>query len=291
MAGTFQVGVVFDRRVRDLFSVRSWNNALKSAMIEAGRGFIFSRLPLRFTNFAITRLGYNAKKLDKAQDRETEIRIAIAMMRRDGSYDRLVATYCARWGGWDPTSKDGAPQHIWLAWVKDALRSGKIHASKSGDWRSARKKMREEALRETNIRDRIRNYAIDEYVDQNSVTPSPLIASGELFKNHQKWARPEATAKGGNGVLQIKIPRKNKVHPQVNKVLSATTPEEAQEVGEEVRASLQAMVDRSKVKTSKKGKRTAAFAGRDRSRIALNIRNATVRSHRNRRPAAHSPRT
>jgi hypothetical protein len=289
---SFRVGVTIPPDIQKLFSKRDWQQAMNAAQIDAGRNFIEGPLSLRFTNYAKTRLGYNAKKLDKTQDRATEIRIGRAMMLRDGSHAMLVSKYCGgRWGGWDPTvKKSGAPRHAWEAWYKAALKSGKISPSKTGDWATARRKMRDEMLRETRIIERLNLYAIDEYVDQFKTDPVPLVASGLLFKNRKRNARPNAKAKGGQYELTIPIQREGRVHPQVNKVLSATTPEESQVVADDVMATMNEFVSRRVIVRGKRSKKQVRMSGRDRSRISLAIRNAKTGAHKNRSTSGQRPR-
>jgi hypothetical protein len=179
---------------------------------------------------------------------------------------------------------------VWEAWYKEALKSGKISPSKTGDWATARRKMRDEMLRETRIIERLNLYAIDEYVDQFKADPVPLVASGYLFKRHKKNARPNAKAKGGNYELTIPIQREGRVHAQVNKVLSATTITEAEDVGKDVMATMQGFVDRRVIVRGKRGGRRVRMSGRDRSRIDLAIRNAKTGAHKNRSTSGQRPR-
>jgi hypothetical protein len=289
---SFRVGVVIPPDLQKLFSKRDWARAMNAAQIDAGRNFIAGPLSLRFTNYAVTHLGYNAKKLDKTQDRATEIRIARAMMLRDGSHAMLVAKYCGgRWGGWDPTmKKSGPPRHVWEAWYKEALKSGKIQPSKTGGWATARRRMRDEMLRETRIFERLNLYAIDEYVDQFKADPVPLVASGLLFRKHKINARPNAKAKAGMYELTIPIQREGRVHAQVNKVLGATTEMESVAVAQDVMATMNEFVSRRVIVRGKRGGKRVRMSGRDRSRIALAIRNAKTGAHKNRSTNGLAPR-
>jgi hypothetical protein len=289
---SFRVGVTIPPDLQKLFSKRDWQRAMNAAQIDAGRNFIEGPLSLRFTNYAVTHLGYNAKKLDKTQDRATEIRIGRAMMLRDGSHGMMIARFCGgRWGGWDPTAKkSGPPRHVWEAWYKEAIKSGKISPSKTGDWATARRKMRDEMMRETRIIERLNLYSIDEYVDQFKADPVPLVSSGLLFKNHKRNARPNAKAKGGVYELTIPIQREGRVHPQVNKVLSATTEMESVTVAQDVMATMNEFVSRRVIVRGKRGGKQVRMSGRDRSRIALAIRNAKTGAHKNRSTSGQAPR-
>jgi hypothetical protein len=254
-AGAFRVGVVFDKDIKNLFKKKAWNDSMKLAMTMAGREFIRTRLPIRFTRWSVSALGYNAKKLTKSVSDGDRIWMALAAMDRDGTRDMLVKEYCAAWGGWDPYGRQPAPAHIWRVWAHNAFKSGKIKASKSGDWATARRKMREECARETNLRGRLWNYARDVYLkDDGKDVNAPLVNTGWLFENHQRLARTEATATTKNWALKIPIPRENRVNKWVNRVLGNTTDAEAEDLGREVFERMQAFIDTATVSEVKKGK-------------------------------------
>ena len=256
--------VKLDPAAQALFSKRSWNRANKTALIAAGRDWIASALPKRFTNYAISRLGYDAKKLQERRTltREEQIAIAIGRMRASGEYQRLVTQYCGAWGGWDPSSRGPAPADVFRRWAHAALSSGKIKVSRNadGDWKTARQKMRTEALAQTRIRERVRSYAIDEYVDagliQSESLPIPLVNTGNLRVRALADSRPDASynsTRGGS--LTVRIPVQNAQAPVVRRTLSRLVADEVTRFGAVFRDAFTALLSGQTV-TDKKGIKT-----------------------------------
>lgn len=288
-------GLAFNSHAEKLFSKREWQRALKASLINAGRDWISTALPKRFTKFAITRLGYNAKKMrPEADSKEQRIKRAIAMMRVNGDYAKLVATYCASWGGWDPTAKEGPPADVWRRWANEAFKSGKIKQSVSGEWRTARDKMRREALDQTRIRERVRLYAIDEYLDSGKgAEPIPLYESGELEDAALNKSRPSAKTRGGASELAIRIPRAGRQAKMVLHVLGQSTPEEADRVSNVIEQQMTAFIQGSMGKKGgRKGVKLKATKAQA-SRIDSTLRKGMTEGQRGRhanRKSAHKSR-
>ena len=284
--------IELSKEAEKLFKRSEWLRAMKAGLIVAGRDWIAGALPKRFTSFATTHLGYTSKKIRKTLTREEKIRIAISMMRKNGQYQRLVDTYCTKWGGWDPSSKGGPPSDVWRAWVKEALSSGRIKVSKTDEWNTARKKMRVEALEQTRIRERVRTFAIDEYVDsEKGVESIPLVDSGWLEKHAQQHARPEAKTKAGDSSLIIRIPRGNRQAAIVKHVLSQATEQEAQQVGDVLESQMVAFANGASVR--KRGKRRATSKQKRRISSLINsakTKGARARAHKNRQQSTHKNR-
>ena len=286
-ATAFKSGLSFNSQAEKLFSKREWQRAMKAALIDAGRDWIAGALPKRFTDFAVSRLGYDSKKLHKSDTREDKIRRAITLMRTNGQYERIVKSACAPWGGWDPTATGGAPAEVWRRWSSDALKSGKIRVSNSGDWKTARRKMAQEVLQQSRLRERVRNFATDEYVDPGTgVAPIPLVDSGELEKFALANARPDAKTRGGNSELAIRIPKPHALRDKEGRVLGASTPEEADRVSEIFTEQMEAFVAGASV-TGKKKKRLVSSKIQKRA-IDRKIRGAMTNSAKAR--ASHKNR-
>jgi len=291
----FKQNLSFNEEARKLFSKREWQNAMKASLIDAGRDWIAGALPKRFTSFAVS-LGYSSKKLTKPPTREEKIRIAISLMRTNGEYEKIVKTATAPWGGWDPTGKPHAPADVWRKWSSEALKSGKIKGSNSGEWRTARQKMRKEVIQLSRLREKIRNFAIDEYVDSdNGVETIPLVDTGELEKYALANARPDAKARGGNTELAIRIPRPHPLRGKESDVLTKATDGETQRVSDIFTERMEAFVAGASV-TGKKKKRLVASKIQKRA-INSKIRGAMKQSvrnknaHKNRRQPAHESRS
>lgn len=304
--------LVLNADAERLFSKRDWQRGFRASMIVAGRNWIATALPLRFTGFAESHLGYHAKKMSRTLGREAQIRRAIAAMRVNGERAALIAKYCAPWGGWDPTGREGPPDQVWRQWYQNALRLGRVKRATDADgWRVARAEMRRDVMRQSNIQERIRNWAIDEYVDQEkTLIPEPLVKSGWLRKTAQANARPDAKARGGNTSLRIVIPRADRVAPIVGKVLSQSTAEEQEEVSVIVSAEMTAFIQGAKVTTTtRRVKRTVLgksyktnvtttglrSTARQQRQIGARIRGSQTKSarasaHKNRQSTAHTPR-
>lgn len=291
----FKSGLEFNDAARRLFSTSEWNRAMKAALIDAGRDWIVGALPKRFSDFAVYRLGYDAKKLHKTETKEDKIRIAIALMRTNGQYDRIVNAACSRWGGWDPMGQAAPPAEVWRRWSSDALKTGKIKVSNSGEWKTARQKMRKEVIELSRVREKVRNFAIDEYVDgDQNIAPIPLVEKGDLEKYAQANARPDAKTKGGNSELAIRIPRIHPLRDKEGQVLGRSTPEEADRVGEVFTEQMQAFVAGATVKGTKKKRLVSSKI--QRRTIQSKIRGAMTKGarsradHKNRKSTPHKER-
>ena len=293
-----KVGLHFSPEAARAFSKSDWQRALRASLVFAGRNFIAIDLPKRFTSFAITRLGYNAKKLQEGKSREQLIRLALGQMRVNGDRARIVAAVCAPWGGWDPTAKGGAPETVWRAWYQNALRSGRVRPAKdAAGWRAARQEMRTDVLMQSRLKERLRNHAIDEYVDQDRTEAVPLVETGWLEKNALSKARPDAKTQAGEALLRIVIPRGNRVAPVVGRTLSQHTSEEAERVAATTGAQMTAFVQGARITRSgvnaagEKVLRMRSTA-RQRRRIGSLIRGSMTASARSRlksnRPTSHT---
>lgn len=281
-----------------LFSKREWQRGLKASLIVAGRDFIAGALPKRFTDFAITDLGYHAKKLDKAhgETREQKVRRGLALIRVNGVRARLVAQYCAPWGGWDPTAKEGPPDAVWKAWYQNAVRTGRVRPAKTADgWREARREMRRDVLLQSRLKERLRNYVIDEYVDQDAnIAPIPLVETGDLEKSALTRSRPDAKTRGDMCELNIRVPRPHPTKDVVNDVLKQHTAPEAERVADITVREMTAFIRGGRI-SGKKGDRLKSTS-RQKRRIGSLIRGAQVRSararvHTNRPTKAPAART
>lgn len=291
----FKSGLSFNAQAEKLFSKREWQRAMKSALIDAGRDWIAGALPKRFTDFAVSRLGYDSKKLHKSNTREDKIRLAIALMRTNGQYERIVTSACAPWGGWDPTGKGAPSAEVWRTWSSAAIKSGRIKVSNSGDWKTARQKMRADVVQQSRLRERVRNFAVDEYIESGSeAAPIPLVDSGALEKFATANARPDAKTRGGSSELAIRIPKPHALQDKEGRVLGASTPEEAQQVSEIFTGQMEAFVAGASV-TGKKRKRLVASKIQKRA-IDRKIRGAMTNSakarasHKNRQTTSHQAR-
>ena len=292
----FKADLSFNDQAKKLFRKSEWNRAIKAALIDAGRDWISAALPKRFSDFAVSRLGYDAKKMHKVETREDKIRRAIALMRTNGQYERIVKTACAQWGGWDPTYKGGPPAEVWRKWSSEALKSGKIKVSNSGDWKTARQKMRKEVIEQSRVREKVRNFAIDEYVDAGQdVAPIPLFETGALEKFAKRNARPDAKTTGGRAELAIRIPKPHALGAKESAVLGKSTPEEAQQVSAVFTAQMEAFVAGASVV----GKRKKRLRSSKIQRRAINskIRGAMTKGararadHKNRSTTNHKARS
>ena len=291
----FKQNLSFNSEAQKLFSKREWQNAMKASLIDAGRDWIAGALPKRFTSFAVS-LGYSSKKLTKPLTREEKIRLAISLMRTNGMYDKIVKAATAPWGGWDPTGKAAPSGEVWRKWSSEALKAGKIKASNSGEWRTARQKMRKEVIQLSRLREKVRNYAIDEYVDADKgVEPIPLVDTGDLEKYAMANARPDAKARGGNTELAIRIPRPHPLRGKESDVLSKATDGETQRVADIFTAQMESFVAGSSVTGKTKKKLTAskiqkrAIQSKIRGAMKQSVRNKTA--HKNRRQPAHESRS
>lgn len=278
-----------------LFSKREWQRALKASLVIAGRDFIDHSLPLRFSDYSIKRLGYSAKKLQRAEgeSREQKIKRGLAQMRANGQRDRLVNQYCAPWGGWDPTSRQGAPDAVWRRWYQDAVRTGKVQPAKdAAGWKAARQEMRRDVLQQSRLKERLRTYAIDEYADSEA-SPTPLVESGALEKASRK-ARPDAKTRGGMAEVAIRIPRPHPTAANVNRTLATHTPEEAERVAEVVGDRMSRFIRGSRAVKGRKPRRKLTW--RQNRTISSTINRAAKKSaragaHKNRPTNAHRART
>jgi hypothetical protein len=285
-AVSFKSGLSFSPEAQKLFSKREWQRAMKAALIDAGRDWIAGALPKRFTSFAITDLGYTSKKISKKLTREEQIRLAIALMRTNGQYDRIVQQCCAPWGGWDPTGKAAPSGEVWRRWSSEALKSGRIKVSNSGDWKTARQKMRKEVIERSRLRERVRNFAIDEYLDGPGVEPIPLVETGDLEKYAKANARPDAKTKGGTSELAIRIPRIHPLQAKDGAVLGRSTPTEADHVSEVFTSQMEAFVAGSSVRGSSRKRLVASKQQKrdiERKINSAKTRGALARAHKNRR--------
>mgnify|MGYP006921302307 CR=1 FL=1 len=275
--------LTFSPEAQRLFSKREWQRGLKASLIVAGRDFIAGALPKRFSSFVIEQGWYHAKKMDKTagESREQQIRRAMALMRTNGERAKLVAQYCAPWGGWDPTGKGGPPDSVWRHWYANAVRTGRVRPAKNAsDWQTARREMRRQVLAESRLLERIRNYAIDEYVDQGKqVEPIPLVQTGWLEKQAATKSRPDAKTRGDVAELRIVIPREDRVAPIVGSVLSKHTPAEAERVADITSQQMVAFIRSGKVSGTKKKPRLKTTS-RQRRRIDTLIRGAMTKSAR-----------
>lgn len=295
-AAAFKSRLTFNEEAAKLFRKRDWQRAMKSGLISAGRDFIAGALPKRFTDFAIDQLGYDARKLhqDKEYGREPAIRRAIALMRVNGQYDKIVASACAPWGGWDPTAKGGPNGDVWARWFRDAVVAGRVKTPKTaGDWSAARAFMRRDVKQKSQLKERVRNFAIDEYIDrggkgQGDVAPIPLVETSELELFALSNARPDAKTRAGRSDLYIRIPRPHPVHSIVNKTLSKSTPEEAERVASIFSDEMKRFVSGASVNIGRK--RTTLRASKSQKRrINSLINGALARApHTNRPSTAHS---
>ena len=292
----FKADLSFNDQARKLFSKSEWNRAMKSALIDAGRDWIAGALPKRFSDFATSRLGYDAKKLHKNETREDKIRRAIALMRTNGEYERIVKTACSQWGGWDPTSKDAPSGEVWRKWSSDALKAGKIKVSNSGEWKTARQKMRQEVIQQSRVREKVRNFAVDEYVDADqNVAPIPLVETGALESYAKSNARPDAKTTGGRSELAIRIPKPHALRGKESAVLGKSTPEEAQQVSAVFIAQMEAFVAGASVVGKRKKRLTSSKI--QRRAINSKIRGAMTKGartradHKNRSTNNHKARS
>lgn len=286
-----KVGLHLSPDAERLFSKRDWQRGLRASLVFAGRDFIALALPKRFTPFAISRLNYDAKKLHQNKSREQLIRIALGQMRVNGDRAKIVALACAPWGGWDPTGKGGAPDVIWRQWYQNAVRTGRVRPAKDAEgWRQARQEMRRDVLVQSRLRERLRNWAIDEYVDQDKTEPVPLVDTGWLEKNALSNARPDAKTKGGEAELRIIIPRGNRVAPVVGRTLSQKTTEEAERVAAITGAQMASFIQNARIVGTPRKPRLRSTA-RQRRRIDSLIRGSMTASARARaktnRPTTH----
>lgn len=292
----FKANLSFNDQARKLFSKSEWNRAMKAALIDAGRDWISSALPKRFTDFAVSRLGYDAKKLHKSDTREDKIRRAIALMRTNGQYERIVKSACSQWGGWDPTGKDAPSGEVWRRWSSDALKSGKIKVSNSGEWKTARQKMRQEVIQQSRVREKVRNFAVDEYVDAGQdVAPIPLVETGALEAFAKANARPDAKTTGGRSELAIRIPKPHALRGKESDVLGKSTPEEAQQVSAVFTAQMEAFVAGSSVVGKRKKRLTSSKIQRrainSKIRGAMNKGAKARADHKNRSTTNHKARS
>jgi hypothetical protein len=295
--------VKLNEEAKRLFKPSEWKRAAKAAGIAAGRRFIAEDLPRRFTSFAVE-LGYSTKrKLSPKQAREVAIRAAIATMRLDGNYKRIVTEACAPWGGWDPTAPGGAPQNVWKRWASEALKSGKIKPSLNGEWKSARQKMRAEVKQASRLVERVRNFAIDNYLDGDGSEKLPLVMTGDLRSSAERTARPAVTSAKESTVIAVKFARPHPLNAMGNRVLKATTQDEADRVGETFANVMQAFVNGSRVikrgknkgqrratKQQKKGQAMAILLAETASRRAARSKARQSRAHKNRNANTHKPR-
>lgn len=292
----FKSSLGFNESARKFFSKSDWNRAMKASLITAGRDWIALALPKRFSDFSVSRLGYDAKKLHKTETREEKIKLAIALMRTNGQYDRIVKSACAQWGGWDPMGQSGPSADVWRRWSSEALKSGKIKVSGSGDWKTARQKMRKEVIEQSRVREKLRNYAIDEYVDNDQrIAPIPLVETGALERHALANARPDAKTKAGTSELAIRIPRIHPLRDKDGQVLSKSTPEEADRVAEIFTEQMEAFVAGSSVTGGKNKKLKSSKI--QRRTIQSKIRGAMTKGarsradHKNRTSTKHKART
>jgi len=280
-----RVGLTLSPEAQRLFSTRDWQRGMRAALIVAGRDFIATALPKRFTSFASEDLGYSAKKMDRSESLSDDARMrqALATMREDGSRARLVALYCAPWGGWDPTAKAGPSTAVWRAWYQQALALGRVPPAKDqAGWLVARREMRRSVLEQSRLKERLKNYARDEYVDQDKEGPPiPLVDSGWLRRHALANARPTGKTRGGAAELKIVVPRGDRVSPVVARVLRQKTATESRRVADVTAEEMQNFIRTARVRGTARRPRLASTA-RQQRRIGSIIRSSQTASARGR---------
>lgn len=274
----FTPGVTYDRSAQRLFSKRDWQRALKAAMTSAGNKFIGTRLGLRFGEYSERSLGYRAKKLMRTTERD-RVRAGLHEMRRDGSYQRIVASACAPWGGWDPTERGGPPSHIWKQWIGEQLRAGRFRESRTGNWKTARTAFRKEVLEKSRIRERLKNYALDNY----NASAIPLVNTGRLQRHVAENAWCDAAATATKARMIIRIPRNHWTHKVVNQTLSKLGPGEVEEINRDIGTSMQEYISGARIVGKRKKKlKLSKVQNRTIDKTIRNAHKPRAKAHKNR---------
>lgn len=290
--------VEYSHQAKELFKPAAWKRARQVAAIRAGEQWIAESLPKRFTMFAV-QLGYTGKKLkpDGGYSREERIKFALSQMWIDGTSDRIIREATAQWGGWNPLQRgEGPPAAIWKQWVTAAIKAGTVKPSVSGAWQTARRKFRDEVVAKSRILERLRNHAIDHYIDgDKSADPLPLVRTGTLRNAALGRSRVKTRGTDSTTEAKILIPREGRQNKQATKVLQNIAPGEPERFAATFEQGMQAFL--AGTTANKRGSRRSVAASVTKSQRDLIARNNNSRrksrapAHVNRQPAAHRNRS
>lgn len=284
---------------RVLFSQRDWNTMLRAGLMAFGFDFIWQRLPLRFGDFAIDELGYDAKKLHAEGD-ERSSRRAFGRALADGTMDRLAA----RWSrGWNPWKNPFPPDAMLKAFIQYQRRAnGRFMITRTGEWRTARRELRKITKEVLRVK-----LAAEPYVYTNSTRP--LVETGALEQAALSTSRPVATVTANRQRLEVLVPQPHPTRPIVGRTLRRVTDDELREgeriVGVTVEALMHGAETRPITRGPSKGQVRKRLSGATRAQLGRQIESrrvakiraqerhrARMREQHSGRPATtHTPRT